>query len=163
MPRIVVKYTNPTLKVADTEAGLTTGTAFECQITSAVVAVTPVTSPIAATGCVGQTDEVGASKFALVLAWLDDVSSETGLTQYAWDEAGEVKWFELVPDKNATPTVGIKGTATVVEGPLGGTFGDGSAGTSGATWPCQTKPTIVRGTTLAASSSSTPDDDTVAA
>jgi len=144
MARTLLILTNPTLRVADTEAGLLTGEAFECQITSAVLTPQPTTQTIPATGCAPATQSPGKTGYNLDLAWLQDWNAPGGgLSGYAFQHDGDSKWFELVPDKNATTEkVTATGQAYVVAGGLGGTFGDGSAAATTATWPCLDKPTI---------------------
>ena len=51
MPRTVITLNNPTFKLSDTEAGLSAGTAYECQLTQAVIAPQPTFNTIPATGC----------------------------------------------------------------------------------------------------------------
>lgn len=142
MARSVLILTNPTFKVADTEAGLATGQAFECQLTSAVLTPQPTTTTIPATGCAPATNSPGKTGYNLDLAWLQDWNAPGGgLSGYAFANDGALKWFELVPDK-ADVAVGAIGQAFVVAGGFGGTFGDGSAAATTATWPCADKPAI---------------------
>jgi hypothetical protein len=150
MPRAVLVLTNPTLKVADTQAGLTSGTAFQCQITSAVITPAAKFSTVPATGCAAESQSPGATAFTLDLAWLQDWHKANGLSAYAWDNAGAVKWIELVPEAGS-PAVKVQGEVYVVEGALGGTFGDGSAAAATASWPFLNKPALTDSvTTLAA-------------
>jgi len=140
MARTVMIFNNPTLKVADTELGLATGTAVECQVTSARVTVAPVYNEIPATGCSGASQSPGLSGYALDLAWLDDWTVD-GLSQFAWQNDGKEVWFELTPD-TAVAAQKITGHAYASAGGYGGTFGDGSAAVSTATWPCVEKPVV---------------------
>jgi hypothetical protein len=159
MPREVMRFTNPILRVADTEAGLATGTAFECQITSAVITPAPVFSTVPATGCAPASQSPGATAFTAELAWLQDWSVADGLSDYAWTRAGDAVWLELVPT-GTDPAVKVHGEVYVVEGALGGTFGDGSAGVSTASWPFLAKPTMTPGAAaLAATARPTPAPD----
>jgi hypothetical protein len=153
MPRHVMILTSPILRVADTEAGLTSGTAFQCQVTSAVISVTPKFATIASTGCEGESQSPGASAFALDLAWLQDWNYAGGLTEYSWEnaagEGGDPKWVELIPAAGDV-AVNVRGECYIVEGTLGGTFGDGSAAPSTASWPFVSKPDLSPAATTAA-------------
>lgn len=143
MARTVMILNHPTLKVATTEAGLTTGQAVECQVTSAVVQASPNYSTIPATGCAGQTQSPGLTSFALNLAWLQDwdAAAPGGLSWFAWENDGKAAWVELTPD-TADPTSQLTGQVYVAAGDYGGTFGDGSAATATSTWPFVSKPDI---------------------
>ena len=142
MPRTVITLNNPTFKLADTEAGLTAGTAFECQLTQAIIAPQPSFNTIPATGCAGATQSPGLTGYQLELAWLQDwTAAGGGLSGYAFENDGTSKWYELVPDINE-PTVKASGQCYVVAGGFGGTFGDGSAAATTSTWPCLDKPNI---------------------
>lgn len=153
MPRTVMVFTNPTVKVADTEAGLAAGDAFECQITSAVISTNVAFNTIPATGCSGASQSPGTPGFQLDLAWLQDWSAAGGgLSGWAWDHIGQQAWVELVPD-SAAPAVKATGQVWVTPGQFGGTFGDGSAGPANATWPYVDKPDIAAAAAAAASSS----------
>lgn len=152
----IITLTNPKLMVADTEAGLTTGTAVECQVTSARVTVDQQFNTIASTGCKGPTQSPAAASFALDLGWFDDWGvTPTGLSQFAWDNKGLPVWWELTPDAVNMPLVKVTGNSYAVPGGIGGTFGDGSASESTATWPCIDEPTIA--TAVAAAADGTPD------
>jgi hypothetical protein len=142
MPRTVMIFNNPTLKVATDQAGLATGQAVECQVTSARVTVTPTYVTIPATGCAGASQSPGLSGYALELAWLDDWTTPApgGLSSFAWENDGLPVWFELTPDATDVSQK-VTGNAYASAGGYGGVFGDGSAATSTATWPCIDKPT----------------------
>ena len=147
MARTLLILTNPTLVLADDEAGLDLATeAFECQITSAAITPTPTSQTIPATGCAPATTSPGKTGYQLDLAWLQDWNAAGGgLSTYAFENDTLPKWFRLIADKNVTPTtdqVIATGQAYVVAGGLGGTFGDGSAATTTATWPLLDKPVI---------------------
>jgi len=147
MPRTVIVLNAPTLKVAKTQAGLTSGQSVECQVTSARVTASPNYQTIPATGCAGASQSPGLTSFALDLAWLDDWGTPApgGLSQFAWDNDGQEVWFELTLSADNEQTV--TGNALCAAGGIGGTFGDGSAANSTATWPCPNKPTIAPATT----------------
>jgi hypothetical protein len=159
MPRTVMVFNAPTLKVATTELGLATGQTVECQVTSARVTVAPVYNEIPATGCSGASQSPGLSGYALELAWLDDwtVAAPGGLSYFAWANDGKEVWFELQPDA-ADATQKITGHAYAAAGGYGGTFGDGSAATSTATWPCVEKPDVPAPVVAAAGAGAAADD-----
>lgn len=142
MPRVVMTHTQPTLKIADTQAGLSTGTAFECQVTSAVVKAQPKMSTIPATGCAGESQAPGATGYQLELAWLQDWSAgdAASLSSYAMTNDGLAKWVEFVPDRT-DPTTKFEFNCFVVAGDIGGTFGAGDPGVSSSVWPLLNKPT----------------------
>jgi len=143
MPRTVIVFTNPTLKVADTEAGLAAGDAYECQVTSAVINTQTAFNTIPATGCAGATQSPGAPGYTLDIAWLQDwTAAGGGLSGWAWANKGLPMWVEIVPDKIGAPTVKAIGQAYITPGQFGGTFGDGSPGASTASWPYVNEPTI---------------------
>jgi hypothetical protein len=132
---------NPVFKVADTEAGLTTGTAYECQLTSAQLVGTPASNTVPATGCAAASTIPSASSWALVLNWLQDwTAADGGLSMYAYEHETELVWFSLSLD--GTPGTAIAtGQAYVAAGQFGGVFG-GPPAPANATWPCPVKPTI---------------------
>ena len=59
MPTELIPFENPTLKLADTEAGLTTGTAFECQLTTAELVATANMVQVEQTPCQAATQIPG--------------------------------------------------------------------------------------------------------
>jgi len=136
MTQTLMVYTNPQLRVADTEAGLATATeTYECQINSARIDPTTAYNTVPATGCSGPTQSPGGTSWALNLTWLDDWAAPGGgLSFYAYSNRGQRKWVQLIPDKD-DPTVGATGEVFIAPGGIGGVFGDGSAGQSTATWP----------------------------
>jgi hypothetical protein len=151
MPRVVMVLTNPTLKVADDQASLAAGTAYECQVTSAVISTNVTMNTIPATGCAGASQSPGAPGYQLDLAWLQDwTAAGGGLSGWAWENRLTKKWIELVPDKNAAPTVTAEGEVWIVPGQFGGTFGDGSAAPATATWAFVNDPDITPAVVAAA-------------
>ena len=142
MSRNVIVLNNPIVKFADTEAGLTTGDAFECQITSAVLTPTPVYNTIPATGCAGASQSPGRTGWGLVVAWLQDWGSDPSMSWYAFEHDTELKWYSVTLDSIGLPDQVATGELYVSAGAYGGTFGDGSAAVATATWPCTDKPTI---------------------
>lgn len=151
MPRTVIPLNNPIFKVADTEAGLTGGTAFECQLTSATITASPNFQTIPATGCAPAAQSPGQTSWALDLAWLQDwTASGGGLSGYAYDNDTLPKWFSLALDSVGAPTVVATGECFVVAGSYGGVFGDGTPAAATSTWPCLAKPSIVTPVVMAA-------------
>ena len=142
MPREVMVLTNPTLKVADTQAGLAAGTAYECQVTSAVISTNVTMNTIPATGCAGASQSPGAPGYQLDLAWLQDWSAAGGgLSGWAWAHKMSRAWVQLIPDE-ADVAVKAEGEVWVVPGQFGGTFGDGSAAPATASWAFVNEPAI---------------------
>jgi len=143
---------NPTFKLAATQAGLTSGTAYQCQLTSAVISPQPVFNTIPATGCAPQTQSPGKTGWQLDLAWLQDwtASPGGGLSGYAFTNDATAQWFELTPEPTTAPTVKATGQCYVVAGGFGGEMGAGVAANTTATWPLLDKPTIVTAVVLMA-------------
>jgi hypothetical protein len=149
MARVVMILNSPILTVATTQAGLTTGDAVECQVTSAVVTASPNFNTIPATGCAPAAQSPGQTSWALDLAWLQDWTVATGLSWFAFTNDGLEVWFELTPD-SADATNKLTGNAFAVAGSYGGTFGDGSPAAATATWPLLDKPTVPTPVVMAA-------------
>ena len=143
MAREVITLNNPVFKLADTEAGLAAGQAYECQLTSATITSTPVMNTIPSTGCAPESDSPGRTKFSIDLAWLQDWSAPAGgLSGFAYTNDTARKFFSFTLDSVNAPTVIATGEVFVVAGGFGGVFGDGSAAATTATWPCVDKPDI---------------------
>ena len=158
MPRTLITLNNPILKLADSQAGLAAGTAYECQLTSATITPQPQFNTIPATGCAPATQSPGRTGWQLDMAWLQDwTAAAGGLSGYAYTNDGKPKWFSLTLD-STVPTVKAEGQIYVVAGQYGGVFGDGSAAPANATWPCLDKPTITTPVTLAASETQADDE-----
>jgi hypothetical protein len=156
MPRTILPLTHPILKVADTQAGLTAGEAYECQLTRAEIVPTAQTSTVPATGCAPAVDVPGATKYALHLEWLQDwTASGGGLSNYALINDGSLVWFEYAVDSVGAPTVVATGQAYVTPGSYGGVFGDGSAAAATADWSMPDKPSVVVPVTVAADEDAT--------
>lgn len=157
MARTALVLNNPIFKLADSEAGLTAGTAYECQLTSAAITPQPQMNTIPPTGCAPATQSPGRTQWQLDMAWLQDWSAAAGgLSGYAYTNDTLPKWFSLALDSVGAPTVIATGQTYVVAGAYGGTFGDGSAAAATATWPCLDKPDITLPTTLAATAEGQP-------
>ena len=142
MSRNVIVLNNPIVTFADTEAGLTTGDPFQCQLTSAVLTPTPVYQTIPATGCAGASQSPGLTGWGFVVSWLQDWGSDPSMSQYAFDNDTLPKWYSFTLDSIGLPDTVATGELYVSAGAYGGTFGDGSAATATATWPCLAKPAI---------------------
>jgi hypothetical protein len=144
MARTAIILNNPTVTFADTLIGLDTSPTFECQLISAVITPQPVYNTIPATGCAGATQSPGRTGFSLDLTWLTDWGAVESLSQFAWDNDGTATFFRFTDDGTAAAGAATtaEGQAYVAAGGFGGTFGDGSAAQTTATWPCVDKPTI---------------------
>ena len=164
MPRVAMILNNPKLMVATTQAGLTSGTAVECQVTSARLTEVPKYVTLPATGCAGESQSPGLPGYQLDLAWLDDWGVATGLSKFAWDNSAKPVWWELTPDSVGAPTQKVTGNSYCAAGGIGGEFGTGNPATSTATWPCIAKPTVVSTVTAEADAEAeAPDAAAVAA
>jgi hypothetical protein len=155
MARTVIVLNNPIVKLADTEAGLTTGTAFECQITSAALTASPNYQTIPPTGCAPPAQSPGKTSWSFDVAWLQDWTAPeaSSISQYALANDGQPKWFEFTADSVGAPTVKATGQCYIAAGSYGGTFGDGSPAVANAAWPCLDTPDIAGAVTAAAASS----------
>ena len=143
MSRTVITLINPVLKIADTEAGLGAGTAYECQLTSAALVPTPNTTQIPATGCAPVSNVPGLSSWELQLAWLQDWTAPGGgLSNYAIENEGQLVWYSFTIDLAGSPTTVATGQAYVAAGQYGGVFG-GAPAVATANWPCFDTPAFV--------------------
>jgi hypothetical protein len=142
MARTVITINNPVLKIADDEAGLALGTAYQCQVQNAKIVATANYQTVPATGCDGPSQSAGKTSFALQIQWLQDWTDAAGLSKYAYDNDASVKWVEFQLDA-AIPEVVATGPVTITCGSYGGNFGDGThADSDQMTWPYQQKPDI---------------------
>jgi len=136
----VIVITDGSLKLADDEAGLVTGTAFECQVTEASINAVPNLETVPATFCSPEAQAPAATGYTLAVAWLQDWTAPSGgLSGYAYTHDTELKWFELKLDKDDTTTVAT-GQVRLVAGAFGGAAGIPLPAT--AEWPVQGKPDI---------------------
>lgn len=142
MARSVLILNNPTLVLADTQAGLEAGDAFECQITSARLTPAPTYQTVPSTGCAPASQSPGRTGWQIDAAWLDDWGADPSLSQYAFDHDTEAIWYRFVADSVQYPDLKAEGQVYMAPGGYGGTFGDGSAAASTATWPCVDVPAI---------------------
>lgn len=142
MARNAIQLTNPLVTFADTEAGLTSGDPFQCQITSAVLTPTPKYSVVPATGCAGESQAPGATGWGLVVSWLQDWGSDPSMSRYCYDNDTLRKWYSFTLDSIGLPGEIATGECYISAGAYGGTFGDGSTAVATATFPCVDKPDI---------------------
>lgn len=161
MPRTVITLNNPVVKLADDELGLTTGEAFECQITSAVLTASANYQTIPATGCAPSAQSPGRTSYALDVSWLQDWTAPAGgLSNYAYTNDGLPKWFEFTADSVGAPTVKATGQLYMAAGSYGGSFGDGSPAVSTSSWPCVDTPDITSAVVAGTAASSTAPNGT---
>lgn len=136
----VITITDGVLLLADDEAGLATGLGFECQVTEASINATPNLQTVPATFCAPESQVPAATGFELAVTWLQDWSAPGGgLSNYAFLNDTQEKWFSLKLDSNDVDTV-AEGQVRIVAGAYGGVAGTPLTAT--ATWPLATKPTI---------------------
>jgi hypothetical protein len=141
MALTLIPINAPVFKLADSEAALTTGVAYECQLTSCEIASTPNMKDVPATGCAGASQTPGLSSWALNLNWLQDWTAPGGgLSGYAYTNETAEKWFSLQLDANVATTVAT-GHCWVISGSYGGAIG-GDPAPATAVWPCLEKPDI---------------------
>jgi hypothetical protein len=124
MPVTLLKPNDITLIFADTEAGLTTGADYKCQIQNATVTPTPTYTTIGATGCQGETQSLNLPvPETLDLTWLQDWTAEGGgLANYCRTNAGQIKWFSYIPVGDI-PELTVSGQVEIVPVALGGDMG----------------------------------------
>src|SRR5262245_57287849 len=102
----VIVVTNGSRKLADDAAGLATGDAYECQVTSAAITSSPNLQTVPATFCAPETQTPAATGYTLDVSWLQDWTAPGGgLSFYAYEHDTEEKWFELKLDKDDTEPV----------------------------------------------------------
>jgi hypothetical protein len=136
----VITITDGVVKFADDEAGLTTGEAFECQVTEASINATPNLQTVPATWCAPESQAPAATGFELAITWLQDwTAPDGGLSMWAFTNDTNTKWFSMQLDKDDASTVAT-GQVRVVAGSYGGAAGTPLTAT--ATWPLAAKPTI---------------------
>jgi hypothetical protein len=115
MPIIDMNPNNAgTLKLGPTA----TAADFGCQVTN--MAITPVanTSTRPGTYCSPPTQVPGKSSWTMDFAYLQDWTSETGLSNFLLDNDGQRVEFSFVPDIDGAPTV--TGFVYVTAGAYGG-------------------------------------------
>jgi hypothetical protein len=147
MSRTVITIVNAHLILADDELGLATGDDFQCQVSSAAVNAVANTQTVPATFCEAESSAPSATGWELALTWLQDWTIAGGLSEYAFNNDTQLKWFSLSLDDTTAPLV--TGQCYVVAGAYGGDAGVPLTAT--ATWPLGGKPTLTPGTgTMAA-------------
>lgn len=136
----VITITNGLVKFADDEAGLTSGLAFECQVTEASINATPNLQTVPATWCAPESQSPAATGYELAITWLQDWTAPGGgLSMWAFENDTNTKWFQMQLDKDDDSTVAT-GQVRVVAGSYGGAAG--TPVTATATWPLAAKPDI---------------------
>jgi hypothetical protein len=139
MPQVLPTLNDPVLQIADTEAGLTTGVEFVCQMTAATLNTEQHLTDVPQSGCYPPTKIVGDPTYTLDLAWIQDWSDPAGISRYAQDNNGETKWIQFLMDADDATTV-VTTAVQIAAGQYGGTFG-GLAQTT-TTWPIVGNPTF---------------------
>lgn len=145
MPRVLMQWTRPTVKIATTQPGLAAGLAVECQLNSAILTPVPTTVTVPATGCAAATNAPGSTGWQLDVAWLQDWTAgddTESLSRFAFEHDTEAVWVQLIPNAADVTNSALTGQFFMVSGGYGGVFGDGSAAATTATWPAVDKPTI---------------------
>lgn len=139
MSSTVIVVTDANLKLADTEAGLTAGTDYQCQVTSAAINANPNLQTVPATFCGPETQVPAATAYELAITWLQDWTAPGGgLSKWAFDHDTQEMWFSLTLNDQTEPLA--KGKIRVVAGAFGGDAG--TPLTADAVWPIQGKPVI---------------------
>lgn len=142
MSQTLMTYTQPVFLVADTQAALDAGDAYECQINVATIDPSITFATVPSTGCSGPSQSPSAAAWALTLTWLQDWSAPGGgLSGWSYTNRLTQKWFRLIPNKTDVAVQG-EGVAWIVPGRMGGTFGDGSTGQADAVWQLIGDPTF---------------------
>jgi hypothetical protein len=135
----VIVITNGELKLADDEAGLALGLEFQCQVSEAAINATPNLQTVPATFCEPESQSPAATGYELALTWLQDWTVPGGgLSNYAFINDAQTKWFSLTLEGAAEPIA--TGQVRVVAGSFGGPAG--TPLTTSTTWPLASKPTI---------------------
>ena len=162
MPVVTMKPNDITLIFADTEAGLTAGEDYKCQIQNATVTPAPTYTTVAATGCQGAVQSLDLPvPETLDLTWLQDWTAPGGgLANYCRTNAGQVKWFSYIPVGDI-PTLTVSGQVEIVPVALGGDMGVPSIA-GPVSMPIQGTATVAVPVVTATAEAATADD-TVAA
>jgi hypothetical protein len=136
----VIVITNGTLTLADTEVDLATSlNDFECQVSEAAINATPNLQTVPATFCEPESQSPAATGYELAITWLQDWTVPGGgLSNYAFINDAQTKWFQLTLDGAVAPIA--KGQVRLVAGSFGGAAGTPLTAT--ATWPLASKPVI---------------------
>ncbi len=142
MPTTLIPFEHPTLKLADTEAGLAAGTAFECQLTTAELIATANVVTVEQTPCTPPSQIPGTPSWALHAIWFQDWTAPGGgLSGYCKDNQGTSVWYELVADSVNAPTVKATGQIWLQSGSFGGIVGPTPV-KADVSFPCRDEPTI---------------------
>jgi hypothetical protein len=136
----IIVVTDGELTLADDEAGLVTGPAFQCQVTSAALNASPNLQDVPATFCSPATQAPAATGYTLAVEWLQDWRAPSGgLSGYCYTNDTLLKWFQLKLDAADTAPIAT-GQVRLVAGAFGGSAGTPLPAT--AEWPVQGKPEI---------------------
>jgi hypothetical protein len=140
MPATVLQITDGVLRLADDEAGLTTGEAVQEQVTQATINANANLQTVPATFTQPETQVAAPTRYELQVNWLQDWTKPGGgLSGWAFANDTEEKWFELKLDDADTEPV-ARGVLRIVAGGFAG-----AAATplqASVTWPIQGRPTI---------------------
>lgn len=163
MPVTLLKPNDITLIFADTEAGLTTGEDYKCQVQNATVTPAPTYTQVGATGCQGATQTLDLPvPETLDLTWLQDWSAPGGgLANYCRVNAGALKWFQYVPVGDI-PELTVTGQVELVPVALGGDMGVPSIA-GPVSMPIQGTAVVEVPATLPLAATAEAGDDTAAA
>lgn len=143
----VIVVTNGVLLLADDAAGIATGEAFECQVSSAAINATPNLQQVPATFCAPASQVPAATGYELAITWLQDWTAVGGgLSMYAFTNDTLTKFFSLSLNDQTEPLA--TGSVRVVAGAYGGDAGVPL--TAQTVWPLVNKPTITAPITMAA-------------
>jgi hypothetical protein len=122
-------------------AGVTPLVAYNQQVTNLRVVADPQQNAVPGTyGPDGAPRDIpGQSKWHAEISYLQDWSAAAGsLSQFAFDNDGELADFSFVPDVDGAPT--LSGQVYLVSGEYGGPAGEAWQVTT-LSWPCNGKPT----------------------
>ena len=148
----VIVITDGSLLLADDEAGLALGEAFECQVTEASINAVPNLETVPATFCAPESQSPAATGYTLAITWLQDWTAPGGgLSGYAFTNDTEEKWFELKLDKDDVEPVAT-GQVRIVAGAFGGAAGIPLP--ASAEWPLAGKPDITMAAPVVAAAES---------
>jgi len=147
MSRNVMRITTGHLRLAATEAGVTTAPDFQCQVTSAAINAISNTETVPATFCEGESTAPAATGWEMAVSWLQDwdVADPNSLSRFAFEHDAEAMWFSLALKETGDPIA--TGQLYLTAGSFGGTAG--APLTCDATWPLLGKPDITPAFTMA--------------
>lgn len=109
-----------------------------CQVTDWQILPTQNTTTRPGTYCSPPTNVPGRSSWGLQFAFLQDWTDPAGISQFTFDNDGELCTFSFVPDVEDAPTV--SGSVWVTATGFGGQPAEAWA--SSGTWPIEGTPTV---------------------